>query len=197
MYNTSAGLLPSLLQYESAIRGQNITGATSLGNLYQNNLGLGGQLGQNQYGDLSQQLAAAYQEWLRTQSAYNPLIPYMFTGSTAFQPTTSTSTPGFWDYFSNILGSGIGAAGSILGGALSGGALSDERAKENITPIGKLGETTLYKYNYRGDPTPQIGVIAQEAVAYYPNSVMVGGAGKAWRVDYDKLMLEMLSGKVN
>jgi hypothetical protein len=129
----------------------------------------------------------------------SPLITHSFpTCSQALLPSNPPPLPApRVSGITSQTSSGIGAAGSILGGALSGGALSDERAKENITPIGKLGETTLYKYNYRGDPTPQIGVIAQEAVAYYPNSVMIGGAGKAWRVDYDKLMLEMLSGKVN
>ena len=69
--------------------------------------------------------------------------------------------------------------GGILGlgaGALRGGMISDERAKENITPLGsvlatdvdhdepKRTELPIYQYSYKADPTstPRIGPMAQD-----------------------------------
>jgi hypothetical protein len=50
--------------------------------------------------------------------------------------------------------------------------LSDDRAKENIEPVGKLNDgQTVYKYNYKGEPKTQIGLIAQEVEKSHPEAV--------------------------
>jgi hypothetical protein len=77
---------------------------------------------------------------------------------------------------------------SLLGGAslLTGlfGKLSDVRAKENIEPVGKLDDgQKVYAYNYKGDPTPEIGLLAQEVEKVRPDAVATGPDGLK-RVDY-------------
>jgi len=77
---------------------------------------------------------------------------------------------------------------SLLGGAslLTGlfGKLSDVRAKENIQPVGKLDDgQKVYSYNYKGDPTPEIGLLAQEVEKVRPEAVATGPDGLK-RVDY-------------
>lgn len=79
---------------------------------------------------------------------------------------------------------------SLLGGAslLTGlfGKLSDVRAKENIQPVGKLDDgQKVYSYNYKGDPTPEIGLLAQEVEKVRPEAVATGPDGLK-RVDYAK-----------
>jgi hypothetical protein len=63
---------------------------------------------------------------------------------------------------------------------------SDERVKENIERIGTHEKGIgIYKYNYIGDPKPQIGVLAQEMQKVDPSAVHdVGGI---LAVDYDKV----------
>ena len=81
--------------------------------------------------------------------------------------------------FLSGLGSGIGSAASGLGSAassvlegLSSFILSDERMKENIEPVGKTFDgQNIYKYNYKGDPHTQIGLIAQEVEHRHPDAV--------------------------
>lgn len=52
---------------------------------------------------------------------------------------------------------------------------SDKRLKENIKPtkygIDKLRNIMVYQFKMIGDPTPRIGVIAQEVMKYYPDAV--------------------------
>lgn len=111
------------------------------------------------------QLDAMYQQYMqRLAYPYQQAQFYANVaqglGSTA-GGTSSTTTPGpSWG--SQILG-GIGAIGSIF---------SDERVKENIEPVGKLNDgQTIYRYNYKGDPTTQIGLIAQEVEQHHPRAV--------------------------
>lgn len=71
-----------------------------------------------------------------------------------------------------LVSSAIGAAGSGAGLA-AGAMLSDERLKENIKPVGKLDNgLTVYCFNYKGDETPQIGLIAQEVKEVKPEAVV-------------------------
>jgi hypothetical protein len=58
------------------------------------------------------------------------------------------------------------------------------RAKENIQPVGKLDDgQKVYAYNYKGDPTPEIGLLAQEVEKVRPDAVATGPDGLK-RVDY-------------
>jgi len=79
----------------------------------------------------------------------------------------------------NAIGSGAGLGLQALG------MFSDERLKEEIEPVGKLYDgTSVYRYNYIGDPTPRIGVMAQEIEKTRPEAVFEVGGFKA--VDYGK-----------
>ena len=79
-------------------------------------------------------------------------------------------------------------------GALSGSTttttqpqsfFSDERLKENIEPVGELNDgQPIYRYNYKGDPRTQIGLIAQDVEKSHPEAV--GLAGGYRTVDYGK-----------
>jgi len=62
---------------------------------------------------------------------------------------------------------------------------SDRRLKENIEAIGKTNDgQTIYRYNYKGDPRTQIGLIAQEVEKHHPDAVGLAGTYKT--VDYKK-----------
>lgn len=64
--------------------------------------------------------------------------------------------------------------------------LSDERVKDDIHQVGTLYDgQKLYSYRYKGDPTPRVGLIAQEVERRDPGAVHdVGGGVKA--VDYGR-----------
>ena len=50
--------------------------------------------------------------------------------------------------------------------------MSDERTKENIEPVGKTFDNqNIYKFNYKGDPKTNIGLIAQEVEKHNPSAV--------------------------
>lgn len=66
---------------------------------------------------------------------------------------------------------GTSTNGTVLGSLLS---LSDERAKEDISPVGELHDgQTVYRYRYKGDPTGKthIGLMAQEVEQEHPEAV--------------------------
>jgi hypothetical protein len=82
---------------------------------------------------------------------------------------------------------GLGSAG--IYGATSGGLkFSDRRLKKDIKKIGKTNDgQNLYSYRYKGDDTPQIGLMAQEVEKKKPDAVVTTPSGyKA--VDYDKAL---------
>jgi hypothetical protein len=61
---------------------------------------------------------------------------------------------------------------------------SDRRLKTDIQRVGKLDNgLPVYLYRYKGDPTPQMGVMAQEVERRNPDAVTEIGGFKA--VDYD------------
>lgn len=71
-----------------------------------------------------------------------------------------------WGILGGLAGTGIKAGASAL-------MLSDRRAKENIKKVGKLADgQPVYRYNYLDDPTPQLGLIAQEVKKRKPNAVV-------------------------
>jgi hypothetical protein len=82
---------------------------------------------------------------------------------------------------------------SLVGGLLSAGQVfgpammaSDERVKENIEPVGKTFDgQNIYKYNYKGSPTTNIGLIAQEVEKHHPSAVYKTENGMRM-VDYDQ-----------
>ena len=117
------------------------------------------------------QLQAAYDQFLQQQS-YPFQIAQFFAniaqglGSTA-GGTSTTTAPGP-NLASQIIG-GATAAGNLMAGA---GAMSDERVKENIEAVGTLNDgQTVYRYNFKGDPKTQIGLLAQEVEQRNPGAV--------------------------
>lgn len=76
---------------------------------------------------------------------------------------------------------------TALGLGMLGSSLwpSDERIKENIEKVGELNDgQNVYAYNYKGDSTPHIGLLAQEVERVRPDAVGEFGGVKA--VDYGK-----------
>ena len=78
--------------------------------------------------------------------------------------------------------------GQIIGGLSAGlGALkSDERAKENIRDIGKTHDgQRIYSFQYKGDPTVRIGMMAGQVAKKHPEAVHTDSQGIRY-VDYGK-----------
>lgn len=125
----------------------------------QQGIGLAGMLD----ADAQQQLTAENDLFRRQNDAnLGHIQDYMglFNGGTqsgTFQQNNPWANVG-----STILGL-AGAAGSIL---------SDERAKENIAEVGKTKDgQKVYSYNYRGDDTTHMGLLAQEVAKGHPEAV--------------------------
>mgnify|MGYP001605284595 CR=1 FL=1 len=119
------------------------------------------------YGQFQQQQAFPYQQlgWLSGIAA--PIGSQMGQTQTNVGPEK--------DNTSQYLGMGLSAAASIF---------SDERLKENIHEVGELYDgKPVYRYNYKGDPTTQIGLLSQEVEKDQPEAVYhINGMGA---VDYD------------
>lgn len=107
---------------------------------------------------------------------------------------TTGSTTAVSDPMSNIVGGVTGGLGLLGSTGAFGSAgylapmlamLSDERAKENIEPVGELFDgQPIYSYNYKGDYVPRIGLLAQDVEQVAPEAVVDVGGMKA--VDYGK-----------
>jgi hypothetical protein len=79
---------------------------------------------------------------------------------------------------------GLGSLGSSIA-SLAPMLFSDERLKENMAEVGELHDgTPVYEYNYIDDPTPRIGLSAQDVEQRRPDAVAEIGGYKA--VDYRK-----------
>ncbi len=100
-----------------------------------------------------------------------------------------------WNMIGSLGGMKTSGGGTVGGNALSsiGSAassllpaiFSDERLKEDIEPVGSLYDgTNVYRYRYKGDATPRIGLMAQEVEVTNPGAVIEIGGYKA--VDYGR-----------
>ena len=83
---------------------------------------------------------------------------------------TSKSTPSALSSLGQIIG--------ILG-------ISDVRAKENITPVGKYKGMNVYDFNYKWSPEKHRGLIAQEVEQVKPEAV--GDINGLKYIDYGKV----------
>jgi hypothetical protein len=72
----------------------------------------------------------------------------------------------------NIIGAGLGLGSALL--------MSDERAKDDIEPVGELYDgQPVFRYRYKGDHRHQIGLIAQNVERERPDAVgNIGGGFK-------------------
>jgi len=84
---------------------------------------------------------------------------------------TSTATPSALSQIGQIVG--------ILG------AISDIRAKENITPVGKYKGMNVYDFNYKWSPERHRGLMAQEVEQVKPEAV--GDINGLKYIDYGKV----------
>lgn len=141
------------------------------------------QFGAGLAGQQQQQanLSTAYQQYLNQfQYPYNQLGWYggLISGAgSGMGGTTTANMPGASPLSSVI---GIGSMLGAMGG--SGGIMglfgSDERIKENIEPVGETYDgQQIYRYNYKGEPRTQIGLIAQEVEQRHPKAVGDMGNG--------------------
>lgn len=89
--------------------------------------------------------------------------------------TTSSPAPSAWNSI-------IGAAGTAAGAYM----MSDERAKDNVIPIGEMFDgTPIYRFNYKGSDKTEVGVMAQDVERRDPDAVARGPGGLRM-VNYDR-----------
>lgn len=112
-------------------------------------------------------ITAQYNNWLQAQQSLlagqTSANQTVAAGAGAMQPTTTTTD-------AKPDNSGLALAGS-LGSAF---LLSDENAKDEIEPVGKLNDgQNVYSYVYKDDPNrvKQIGLLAQEVQRRRPDAV--------------------------
>ena len=133
--------------------------------------GLAGAQAQMAAGQTQQQtqqagLQALYNQFQQQQSYPFQVAQFLAniaegTGSLSGNTTTSTTTGG--------------------GGFFS----SDKRLKENVQKVGKTNDgQPIYRFNYKGDPRTQIGLMAQDVEKSHPDAVGLAGGYKT--VDYKK-----------
>lgn len=127
------------------------------------------------------------------QSVIQPIAGLGGFGTGTTVSKTETPQPGL---LQTLIGAGLTGA-SILGKSDSNSllakgiplamtALSDERAKENVEPVGKLKDgQTVYAYNYAGSPQTLIGLLAQDVAEHEPDAVVRRPDGLL-AVDYHK-----------
>jgi hypothetical protein len=78
----------------------------------------------------------------------------------------------------------LGVAGTA---AKAFASFSDERLKRNIVPIGEMPSgLPVYAYNYVWSDEPQVGVMAHEARALFPDAVITDESGYLM-VDYSRI----------
>lgn len=110
-------------------------------------------------------------------SEYIPLEAAMGAGSFASQLPMNAAgqyaagTGGLLGQYTNTVQK-QGGLGQVIGMGLQAASLfSDERLKEDVERVGKTDEGLgVYTYRYKGDPTPRMGVMAQEVEKKQPKA---------------------------
>jgi Chaperone of endosialidase len=167
--NTSTGLLSGLNQTALANQGQGAAAGNAA-------------LAAQNYGPTQELSVAQMQRGLPLQNYANLeqlLTPLAGLGGTSSgnSTTTGTQTANPWQ---TAISAAIAAA--ALGSKF---ATSDARVKENKVEVGRLHDgLPVYAFNYIGDPTPRIGLLAQDVEKVRPDAVTEVGGVKA--VDYAK-----------
>lgn len=110
-----------------------------------------------------------------TLAALSPSSGQQSSG-TATGTQTVIGTPSPFSALSNLAGLGMQAYSMMP---------SDERLKENIKPVGETYDgQQIYKYNFKGSPKTEIGLLAQEVEGRRPEAV--GEISGLKLVDYDR-----------
>lgn len=79
----------------------------------------------------------------------------------------------------SMMGGLFGLAGSALG------MFSDERLKEDIEEVGRVGDLPVYSFKYKGNEEEHVGFMAQDVEEEIPEAV--GHVGKFKTIDYSKI----------
>jgi hypothetical protein len=135
-------------------------------------------LGQLPYGQTTSQ-----------SQSFNPFTQALGLGtSIAALPMSSVGGAGLAGLFGGgAAAAGGGAAGAGIASALPAAFLSDARLKRDIVRIGALPSgLPVYRYRYIWDDAEQVGVMAQEAMALFPEAVIQTASGFL-AVDYSRI----------
>lgn len=164
----STGMQLQGLNSANAIAGQQ-------SGINQTGFGQGTQLW-NQDWQNSRGQAAQAAQGAQVLASLSPQSGVTSTGSSTGSSTgVSTADPSPFSVAANVAGMGLKAA------ALP----SDERIKENIKPIGETYDgQQIYKYNIKGSPKTEIGLMAQEVEQRDPDAV--GSIAGIKMVNYDR-----------
>ncbi len=166
----TSGLTRPLAEMYTNAYNQAQNRAVQSGNLYPSIMGapLSMYNAMGQVGDRRQALTQAQMDAdmaryaYQSEAPYNALNQYMNTISGNYGSSSVNTTPG---------PSGLQTIGQIASIAAPF-IPSDIRIKENIVPEGARWKgVQIYTYNYRGDPTPRRGVMAQEVEKVRPDAV--------------------------
>jgi hypothetical protein len=113
---------------------------------------------------------------------YNPGAFGMNIGVPQGGTQTTTNHPGAMEWVNTI-----GNLASGTGRAMQAWQTSDVRLKTDIKKVGHLQSgLPIYVYRYKGDATPRLGVMAQEARRLFPDAVKETPSGYL-AVRYDKV----------
>jgi hypothetical protein len=190
-FNTQQGVGEQAQAFNDQQLGQMGNQMANIGTAAQS-AGLQGSMAQIQAGMIPQQEQQSIDTALYNQYQQQQSYPFQTTGwlgniiegtgslsgGTSQGTSTTTSQQG------SPISSGIGTALSGLGIL---GSLSDARSKENIHPVGKTFDgQTIYRFNYKGDPRTQVGLIAQETEHHHPFAVRRRAGDGMRTVDYDE-----------
>jgi hypothetical protein len=191
--NASNSLYGAGLNTGNALSGYNQTGNQNQlagASLAQSIPGLATAPGQAQLGAANTAQGLPGQNLAGVEGLLTPLAA--LGGQSSGTSTSQTQVPLWQQLLGGAMG-GAGAAGSLFGAPAGGTSaaagmmsmFSDERVKENKERVGELHDgSPVWSYNYIGDPTPRIGLMAQEVERRRPDAVTEIGGIKA--VDYGK-----------
>ena len=170
---------------------QGLAGSQQYGNLTQQGYNMGANTAQNlaSLGTNAQQAGlagaqaqmAAGQAQQQTQQAGLQALYNQFQQGQAYPFQVA-------QFLANIA-EGTGAlSGNTTTSTTSGGGgffSSDRRLKENVQKVGKTNDgQPIYRFNYKGDPRTQIGLMAQDVEKSHPDAVGLAGGYKT--VNYKK-----------
>ena len=169
-----------------------LTGASNYGNIgtAAQTAGLQGGSAETQAGLIPQAQQQSIDQYLQGLYSQSQGYPFQTTGwlgnllmgvggQSGGASTTTSPPPSATSQGVGLATAGLGALTSYLSSP------SDERAKENIKPVGKTFDNqTIYRYNFKGDPRTQIGLIAQQAEKKFPHAVHEAGLGGLKLLDY-------------
>lgn len=171
----TASAINNLRSGDTATSLAGLTGASAIPGLYS-------QPATAQLGAANAQYSQPYQNLAQLLQPTTALAG-LGSNSTGTGQSVQTSTPSLL----STIGTGISGAGALAGMAPGIGSLmsalgplamfSDARLKQDAAPVGKLNDgQTVWSYKYRSDPTPRIGLMAQETLKHAPEAVHdIGG----------------------